>query len=57
MVATADPATGAPHQPFYDDMFDAVARAVGSRELGTFLEQVEDRTGDDKCLVVAARRA
>jgi Protein phosphatase 2C len=56
LVATSDPVTGAPHPPFYDDMFDAVARGVGSNKLRSFLEEVDDRTGDDKCLVVAARR-
>lgn len=57
LVATSDPVTGTPHQPFYDDMFDAVARGADSHSLRSFLEKVDDRTGDDKCLVVVARRS
>ncbi|MGH3940071.1 MAG: PP2C family serine/threonine-protein phosphatase [Pseudonocardiaceae bacterium] len=57
LVATSDPVTGTPHRPFYDDMFDAVARGADSHSLRLFLEQVDDRTGDDKCLLVVARRS
>lgn len=56
LVATSNPATGAPHGPFYDDIFGAVAQGASPRQLAEFLERVEDRTGDDKCLLVAARR-
>ena len=57
LVATSDPVSGAPHQPFYDDMFDAVAGGADSHNLRSFLEEVDDRTGDDKCLAVVARRS
>ncbi len=56
LVATSDRSPEHRTSPFYDEVFAAVARGAESSNLHTFLEEVDDRTGDDNALVVVARR-
>ncbi len=55
LLITSDPATGAPHAPFFEDVFSGVAGGVGGGVLARFLADADDRTGDDKSLVVGVR--
>lgn len=53
MVITRNAQTGEPYEPFFRALFDFAARGGSSEGLVGFLESVEDRTDDDKSLVVA----
>jgi hypothetical protein len=55
LLITSNPLDGTPHAPFFDDVFSSVASGVGSTALTRFLEQADDRTGDDKSLVIGVR--
>ncbi|MDQ3575443.1 MAG: protein phosphatase 2C domain-containing protein [Actinomycetota bacterium] len=55
LLITSNSLEGTPHAPFFDDLFAGVASGVTSEALTQFLEQAEDRTGDDKSLVVGVR--
>jgi hypothetical protein len=55
MVATSNVRTGEPYVPFYEDMFRAVQDGAGDESVLKFLTNVEDRTGDDKSLILAVR--
>lgn len=53
MVAT-DVARGrTPFAPFFEDVFAAVRSGANSTDIESFLKRVDDRTGDDKSLLVA----
>jgi hypothetical protein len=55
LLITSNPVAGTPYSPFFDDVFAAVASGMGSDALTRFLEQAEDRTGDDKSLVIGVQ--
>lgn len=55
LVACADTRLGSPYTPFYEDVFGAIRGGMRAVQLESFLQSVEDRTGDDKSLLVAAR--
>lgn len=53
-----DIATAVPFQPFFDDIFAFAGDHPGaSKEVLTFLEELDDQTGDDLTLVVAVPTA
>lgn len=52
LVITSSAATGEPYRPFFADLFSFVEQGGSSAGLARFLETVEERTGDDKSLVV-----
>jgi hypothetical protein len=52
LVITSSAVTGEPFRPFFADLFGFVERGGSSAGLASFLETVEERTGDDKSLVV-----
>lgn len=56
MIITKDARTGEPFEPFFADVFGFASRGGRSEGLATFLEKVDDRTDDDKSLIVAVRR-
>lgn len=55
MIITKNVRTGEPFEPFFADVFGFASRGGSSEGLATFLEKVEDRTEDDKSLVLAIR--
>jgi len=55
LVACSDVRTGTPFEPFFEDLFKAAESGVSEEQLARFLESVDDRTGDDKSLLVAVR--
>ncbi|HXB65046.1 MAG TPA: PP2C family serine/threonine-protein phosphatase [Solirubrobacteraceae bacterium] len=55
LIITKDARTGEPFEPFFADVFGFASRGGRSEGLAAFLEKVEDRTDDDKSLVVAVR--
>jgi Protein phosphatase 2C len=55
LVITRNATTGEPYEPFFTDLFAFAARGGGSQALAGFLESVDDRTDDDKSLVVGVR--
>lgn len=55
LLITANPVLGTPHAPFFDDVFDGVASGVDSEAVARFLDQADDRTGDDKSLIIGVR--
>jgi hypothetical protein len=57
MVATEVARARAPFAPFFEDAFTAVRAGAGCAEVEAFLARVDDRTGDDKSLVLAVHPA
>jgi hypothetical protein len=55
ILITANVVTGAPHVPFFEDVFANVAKGVTPDAIARFLETAQDRTGDDKSLVLGVR--
>jgi hypothetical protein len=55
MIITKNARTGEPFEPFFADVFRFASHGGHSEGLATFLEKVEDRTEDDKSLIVAVR--
>jgi hypothetical protein len=56
LLITERGATGEPYEPFFDDVFAAVGAGAGNADLTGFLERADDRTGDDKSLIIGVRR-
>lgn len=56
LLITERGATGEPYEPFFDDVFRAVGDGAASADLIGFLERADDRTGDDKSLIVGVRK-
>ncbi|HYR61129.1 MAG TPA: PP2C family serine/threonine-protein phosphatase [Actinomycetota bacterium] len=52
LLITAHATDGSPHVPFFEDVFGGVVSGLGSEALAHFLEAADDRTGDDKSLVI-----
>jgi hypothetical protein len=55
LLVTENSSTGAPYSPFFQDAFASVADGATSAAIEDFLVRVEDRTGDDKSLIVGVR--
>lgn len=55
LLITANPVLGTPYAPFFDEAFNGVASGVSSEALADFLVRAEDRTGDDKSLLIGVR--
>jgi hypothetical protein len=55
LLVTKQAATGEPYPPFFEDAFAAAAAGASSQAIGKFLERVDDRTGDDKSLILGIR--
>lgn len=55
LVITSDVATGEPYRPFFDDVFASAHEGLEEEAIAHFLTTVDDRTGDDKSLVVGVR--
>ncbi|GGN73401.1 hypothetical protein GCM10010112_42660 [Actinoplanes lobatus] len=56
LLITERGATGDPYQPFFDDVFQAVRDGAGDADLTAFLERADDKTGDDKSLIIGVRQ-
>jgi hypothetical protein len=52
LLITSNPVLGTPHEPFFTDVFTRVGSGLRSETLIQFLTEADDRTGDDKSLVV-----
>jgi hypothetical protein len=55
LVITQNALTGEPFEPFFADLFGFASRGGSSSGLASFLQTVDDRTDDDKSLVVGVR--
>jgi hypothetical protein len=55
LLITSNSLEGTPHAPFFADVFTGVASGLSSEAIAQFLSQAQDRTGDDKSLVVGVR--
>jgi hypothetical protein len=51
LIITSDSTRGVPYEPFFTDLFAAVTSGLTTEALERFLEQADDRTGDDLSLV------
>jgi hypothetical protein len=56
LLITEREATGEPYEPFFDDLFRAVGDGAANADLTGFLERADDKTGDDKSLIVGVRK-
>lgn len=52
LLITSNAILGTPHEPFFTDVFSGVKSGLSSEALVRFLAEADDRTGDDKSLVV-----
>jgi Protein phosphatase 2C len=55
LLITSNSVKGTPHTPFFEDMFSGVASGVSSAAITKYLRSADDRTGDDKALVIGVR--
>jgi hypothetical protein len=56
LVITETGVLGEPFIPFYTDAFSAVGSGASEASIEAFLHEVDDRTGDDKSLLLGVRR-
>ncbi|MEQ4719386.1 PP2C family serine/threonine-protein phosphatase [Nonomuraea sp. B19D2] len=55
MLITTNASTGQPYEPFFADAFELVQQGATTENITEFLSTVNDRTGDDKSLVIGVR--
>jgi len=55
LLVTQHAVTGEPYAPFFEDAFAAVSDGASSQAIAEFLERIDDRTGDDKSLILGIR--
>jgi hypothetical protein len=55
LLITANPIEGTPYAPFFEDVFAEVAAGRNADALARFIRELDDRTGDDKSLVIGVR--